>query len=90
MSSKDRHALQAIMEQADLIGHAPDGSAFLLVRTTPELLAYLAEAGAATEDDEGSEAEGEQVEFRKAGSVCPSGFMEDDEPDHDTERQEEN
>ena len=94
MSSKDsvfadRHALQAIAEQADLIGRADDGSVFLLIRTTPELLSYLEAVGADTEDLEGSEAEGEYTEVRKVGQPCPTGFVDDDEAgDEDSDVEE--
>lgn len=54
----DRDALRAIAADLDIIGKDPDGCAWALVRTTPELLAYLATFDAGTENDEDSDDDG--------------------------------
>lgn len=70
----DRDALREIAEGADVLGPDVDGGAWVLVRTTQELVDYLAHLDAEVEDWE-DELDG--------GS--PDGRTEDDEDNGDSE-----
>ena len=82
----DRTILQALVDNADLVGHAADGCAFLLVRTTPELLAFLAEMDAQADDAEDN-GDGDPVEDRKhlKAQGAFRGGLDDEEDNWDRE-----
>lgn len=48
----DREALRALVAEADHLGVDPDGASWLLIRTTRELVDYLAHLDAERADDE--------------------------------------
>lgn len=90
----DRDVLRALTEQADYLGRDQDGSAWLLVRTTPQLVEWLATMDAPTEDceDGGHDEDGDEdmcVEDAILRANGPGGhsvplappYNEDDEPD---------
>ena len=48
----DRDVLRALLAEADHLGVDPDGQSWLLVRTTPQLVLWLEQMDAATDDHE--------------------------------------
>lgn len=69
----DHDVLRELVNNADLLGHDSDRGVWLLVRTTPQLLEWLATMDAATENDE----EGDVFVARPGRGL---GDCEDDEP----------
>jgi hypothetical protein len=81
----DRDVLRALVDGADLLGMDRNEGAFLLVRTTPQLLEYLATMDAAVEDAEGEEDDEENGDGQRVDSQLVatqiSGACDDDEED---------
>lgn len=85
----DRGVLRAIAEELDVIGKDPDGCTWALVRTTPELLTYLAEMDAATDGDEDTDedrdVDDENIIAQMECGSHAAGVSEDDEDNGDFE-----
>lgn len=84
-SPTDRDALRALVNGGDYLGNDADGDAWLLVRTTPAMIEWLATMDAKTDDAEDGGDGNSADEAEWLGYPMASAQTDDDEEGGDQE-----